>query len=293
MRAILAGEAHPLQTGALLAALRMRGETAEELAGFARAAQETVAAAPAPPGLLDWPSCADNHKQLPYFVLAALLLARAGVPILMHGPEGEGPATTRAVLAALGVIPATNLAAAIASIAGGGLAYMPLAALSPGLDGLIALKSVLGIRTVAHSVARALNPGRARFQMIGVFHRAYQSRQAEAARLLGLLGLRAAAVLRGGAGEAQRQPEKEAAVISLRDGDLIEDVWPPMVADRFAWRDEPLDPARVVDLWQGRRRDPGPEAAVIGTAAIALRLLGRAPDPPTALALASALWRAR
>ncbi|HET6467492.1 MAG TPA: hypothetical protein VFG43_03845, partial [Geminicoccaceae bacterium] len=100
---ILEGEVDRLQLGAFLLVLRYRTETAAELAGFVRAVRRRIER---PDGIevdLDWPSYADRHKQLPYFLLAALLLARSGVRVLMHGIEGEGPATTRAGLAALGV----------------------------------------------------------------------------------------------------------------------------------------------------------------------------------------------
>ena len=64
-------------------------------------------------------------------------------------------------------------------------------------------------------------------------------------------------------------------------------------AERYAWREEPLEPARVLALWRGDRREAAPEAAIVGTAAIALKLTGRAATQAEAEALAAAMWRER
>ena len=75
MGMILDGAVEPVQLGAFLLVLRYRTETPAELAGFVRAARARIAERAASTVDLDWPSYADRHKQLPYFVLAALLLA--------------------------------------------------------------------------------------------------------------------------------------------------------------------------------------------------------------------------
>ena len=103
MGMILDGAVEPVQLGAFLLVLRYRTETPAELAGFVRAARARSVGADAITVDFDWPSYADRHKQLPYFVLAALLLAGNGVRVLMHGIEGEGAVTTPAALRALGV----------------------------------------------------------------------------------------------------------------------------------------------------------------------------------------------
>ncbi len=136
MTMILDGAIEPVQLGGFLLVLRYRTETPAELAGFVRAARARI---DRPAGLrvdLDWPSYADRHKQLPYFVLAALLLARQGVRVLMHGIEGEGPATTPKTLAALGIRPATSLLDATHQLDASGFAYLSLGTLCPALDAL-------------------------------------------------------------------------------------------------------------------------------------------------------------
>ena len=292
MDMILAGRVAPEQLGAMLAILRYRKETSEELAGFVEAARDRVAA----PGVavdLDWPSFADRHQQLPWFVLAALLLAENGVRIFMHGLAGasSGCVPTSAALAALGLAPAESLDAAARTLDGDGFAYIRLDAYCPELMGLFSLRPILGVRTAANSFARMLNPLGAPHLIQGVFHPAYRRPHVESCRLLGQPHL---AVFKGGGGEAQRNPEKPCLVATLGDGGASETRWPAILpGSRFAWRDEPRDPARLARLWRGELDAPVPQAAVIGTVAIALLLLGRAESPEDAESRASDMWAAR
>lgn len=297
MGLILSGEAEPAQVGALLAVMRYRQETPEELAGFVRAARGAFAPAFAgvsPTGsiaTLDWPSYADRHKQLPYFILSALLLAENGVSVLMHGIDGEGPATTPKTLAAFGVAPARTVGDAAERIAREGFAYVPLETLCPALVRIFALRPLLGVRTAVNSFAREINPSMAPHQLQGVFHPTYLPTHLATARLL---GQRHAAIFKGGAGEAQRNPEKACRVATLYDGVDDEENWPALTPEtRHAWRAEPLDPMRVIAFWRGEWESAGPKAAIIGTAAIALKLLGRASSIESAEAEARRMWETR
>ena len=75
MRMILDGRVQAEQLGAFLMLMRVKEETPDELAGFVRAARDSVAApADFPPVDLDWASYAGKRRQLPWFVLSALLL---------------------------------------------------------------------------------------------------------------------------------------------------------------------------------------------------------------------------
>lgn len=291
MRMVLEGRVEPLQLGAFLAVLRYRKETPAELAGFALAARDLMVEGAMPPTALDWPSYADRHKQLPYFVLSALLAAQDGVHVLMHGIAGEGAAGTRTVLAALGVPLASSPAEAERQMAESRFAYLPLEAICPALDRLFALRPLLGLRSPANTYARELNPAAAPCQIQGVFHPNYAGLHAEAARRL---GQPRAAIFKGGGGEAQVNPRKAVALTLVQDGSIHQETWPALLdADDPEWRSEPLEPRRVVELWQGRRHAPGPEAAVIGSTALALFVSGRAATPEAALAQARVLWEGR
>lgn len=291
MRLVLEGKVEPVQLGAFLAVLRYRKETGTELAGFALAGRDRLTCGTLPATALDWPSYADRHRQLPYFVLAALLVAGVGVRVLMHGVVGEGPAGTRTVLNALGVPLAMDAGEAERHMAASSFAYLPLEAICPDLDRLFALRPLLGLRSPANTYARELNPAAAPCQIQGVFHPNYADLHAQAASRL---GQPRAAIFKGGGGEGQINPLKPVALTLVADGQVRRETWPALLeADDAGWRDEPLEPVRVVELWRGQRQAPGPEAAIIGTAAVALHLTGRSPTPESALATARDLWESR
>lgn len=295
MRLVLAGEVEPVQLGAFLMLMRYKAETPAELAGFVRALRAGLDRPAADARVdLDWPSYADRHKQVPWFVLAALLVAESGVKVLMHGIDGaagDGFVTTRAALSALGIGPSRSLPAAADGLRGANLAYVGIEALSPAAARLFALRPLLGLRSPINSVARALNPLDAPHQLQGVFHPPYVRLHQEAALRL---GQPAAAIFKGGGGEGQRNPDKPCTVATVADGTPAEETWPALrPGEAYPWRDEERDARRIAALWRGDLAAPAPKAAVTGTAALALRLLGRAPDMDRAQAMAEDLWRAR
>jgi anthranilate phosphoribosyltransferase len=287
---ILDRVALPMQVGAFLLMLRQRGETAAELTGMVRAARSRAGLGRMPEADLDWPSYADAHRQLPYFLLAALLVAGAGVRVLMHGGPGAGEASTRHGLAALSIPAARSGYEATEQLRLRGLAYLPLESLCPPLAELFALKPVLGVRTAVNSVARELNPSGAPAQLQGVFHPPYIPLHVAAQQAL---GQQRALTFKGGGGEGQRNPDKPCRSVALIDGAATELLWPQLGPPGWPWRDELLDAARLSALWRGEWSDPAPVAAVTGTAAMALWLAGKAPDPGAADELARRLWATR
>ena len=294
MRQILADTIEPAQLGAFLLLLRYRGETPEELAGFVRAARAGIDVPRSPPRAdLDWPSYADRHKQLPWFVLAALLLAENGVKVVMHGIAGESEeyVSTPAALEVLGVRAARSVAEAGDQLESGNFAYLPIELLAPSVARLFTLRPVLGVRSAVNTFARELNPLGAPYQLLGVFHPNYRFPHQRTAELL---GQKHAAILKGGGGEAQRNPEKPCAVTTLHQGVAGEEEWPAMLDEvSYRWREETDRIDRIGALWAGDLDAAPPSAAVIGTAAIVLKSIGRAADQRDAIAQAEAMWRER
>jgi anthranilate phosphoribosyltransferase len=281
----------PVQLGAFLLVLRYRTETPAELAGFIRAARSRRADGSNVAVDLDWPSYADRHKQLPYFVLAALLLAGSGVRVLMHGIDGEGAITTPAALRALGIPACRSASEAADRLDATGFAYLPLRIICPELEALFHLRPLLGLRSPANSLARELNPFHAPHQIQGVFHPNYLALHRETAQRLGQAH---AAIFKGGGGEAQRNPDKPCRTLTVDDGVPGETLWPALSGgESHPWRKEPLEPERLAALWRGEWQATGPIAAVVGTTAIALRLLGRAAGIEDAEDQARRLWQER
>lgn len=293
MAMILRGEVRPEQLGAFLMLLRVKEETPEEIAGFVRGARSTFRLPdPLPRVDLDWSSYAGKRRQLPWFLLAALTLAQDGLRIFMHGTEGHTPGRlyTRATLEALGLPVAATLAEAAGQIEAEGFAYLPLEGMSPRLYEIIQLRPVLGLRSPVHTLARMLNPFGAPYLLQGIFHPSYMSIHQGAARLLGQPHM---AVFRGEGGEIERRPTKPCEVLTVDDGALGAQDWPPLLPGSQQPRDEEMDLGRLVGFWRGEVADDYATAAVTGTLAIALRTLGRAEDPDAAQALAETLWAAR
>ena len=112
-RMFLPGDVKELQPGALLAGLVARTEDLGEAAGFVRVVKEEEIKKPegAPEVDLDWQSYAGKKRQLPWFLLSALLLAQNGIKLFMHGTEGHTPGLiyTREALEALGIEAAQSM----------------------------------------------------------------------------------------------------------------------------------------------------------------------------------------
>lgn len=294
MGMVLDGTADPLQVGAYLLLLRRTGETGEELAGMVAAARdqflENDISAPVD---FDWPSYADRHRQQPWFILAAILLADQGYKILMHGIEGytEGYAPTRPALAAFGVPQAASLSAAAGALADNNLVYLGLEHFCPSVQALFELRPLLGVRTAVNTFGRDLNPFGARYQLQGVFHPPYKPLHLETVQTLGQPN---SYIFKGGGGEVQRNPMKPARVDALVNGKAKEQEWPAMTDQSvYKWREEDLDPLQLVKMWQGKLDLPVPELAIVGTLAFALKLA----DPGISIAgaddRAAEIWAAR
>lgn len=263
MSQMLCPEAAPEAVGALLMLLRMKGETAAEIAGLAAAAQ---AATPGlPPVDLDWPSyAAGRTRGAPWFLLSARQVAQAGHRVLLHGWNGEDRAVRDGLRnASIGVAHTPDEAANL--LDRDRIAYLPLEVIHPALFRLLGLRQALGLRSCINTVCRMLNPGAAPASVQGVFHPAYRKLQADAAALQGWQSL---TVIKGGGGEFERHPSKEIAAFGLRGGAPWEETYPAICGDT----------RRLSEGSACKRIDPTPSSfateIVNGTAAIALDTLG-------------------
>ena len=126
MGAVMDGEATPAQLAALLMGLRMRGETVDELAGFAAAMRERVVRVDAPEGAIDVVGTGgDGSGTFNISTTAALVTAAAGVPVAKHGNRAMTSRSGSAdVLDALGVRIDHDAASAGAALRDHGFAFM-------------------------------------------------------------------------------------------------------------------------------------------------------------------------
>ncbi len=294
MGMILKGEALPEQIGAFLMLMRLKEENGEEIAGFTLGARSTLNLPKTIPNVdIDWSSYAGKRRQLPYFILSALLLAQNGTRVFMHGTSGHTPGRvyTQEVLEAFGFPIANSLEQAGEQIEADNFTYVPLEILSPILRELIDMRPILGLRSPVHSFARMLNPFNAPTMMQGIFHRGFMEIHTSAAQMLNQPKM---AVFRGEGGEIERRPNKTTQVhVTKGKLGLEEEIWAATISDGFVAADEEMEIANLVSLWRGESENEYGVAAITGTLAIALKLLGKANDFDSAQALANDFWQKR
>jgi anthranilate phosphoribosyltransferase len=271
MRMILNGEVEEVQLGAFLMLLRVKEESAEELAGFVQAVKEHINVQNTLTPDLDWSSYAGKRRHLPWFILSVLLLADNNYKVFMHGASGHtiGRIYTEAVLNYLQLPVVDTFTAAESALEKNGFCYLPLSAFCPELHRIIELRNTLGLRSPVHSLSRLINPLNAPSVAQGIFHPGYNPVHQEAGQLLGYSRL---SVIKGEGGEIERNPDAKVEVRSSINNQLVDEQWPALFDQRHVRPDE-LDIDLLPKLWKGQVKDEYAEMAVIGTTAFALRLM--------------------
>ena len=187
MGAVMDGEATPAQLAALLVALRMRGETVEELAGFASAMRERVLRVDAPAGTVDVVGTGgDGSGTFNISTAAALVVASTGVPVAKHGNRAITSRSGSAdVLDALGVRIEHTAESAAAALRDIGFAFLFAPAFHPAMKHAGPTRREIGIRTSFNLIGPLTNPAGATRALIGVGDAAVAARIAEVASVLG------------------------------------------------------------------------------------------------------------
>ncbi|MEQ8461293.1 MAG: anthranilate phosphoribosyltransferase [Sandaracinaceae bacterium] len=223
METILAGEASPAQIAALAIALRMRGETAEELSAAARVLRDrAVPLSLSVDGpLLD--TCGTGGDRSGTFNIsttAAIVVAACGVKVAKHGNRAVSSQSGSAdVLEALGVKLEGDPAAASASLARLGLAFLFAPAFHGALKHAAPVRRELGLRTFFNLLGPLANPASASHQLLGVYD---PKRLRQIAEVLGSLGVRGAWVVHGEGGLDEVSPCGPTHVAILKDGAVEE-----------------------------------------------------------------------
>ena len=232
---MLDGAVPDMELGALLIAMRVKGESADEVAGFLAAMQARTAALAAPPGprTVLLPSFNGARKQANLMPLVALLLAREGVPVLVFGRHDfDSRHSPFELLDALDLPASATPSDVEQRLAADRLAVAPLQMLNPGLNNLMALRPRLGLRNSSHSLAKLLDPfpaGRG-VRVVAVTHPEYLDSMGQALPGLTAGGGRAL-LMRASEGEAYAHLRRKAHLIGFQDG-----------------RTAPLHPADTTDL---------------------------------------------
>ena len=209
MGQVLDGTVTDLEIGAFCLAMRIKGETPDEMAGFLDAAHARLHLLPDNGQTTVVLPSYNGARKLPVLTpLLALLLAREGVPVLVHGTATEDRrVSSEAVFAALGTL-ATEPGAGVLP---GSVAMVPTERLSAGLKRLLDVRRVVGLRNPAHSLVKLMNPCAGGALIVGSYtHPEYAVSMAQTFALTGAHAL----LLRGTEGEpvadARRTPQMEA-----------------------------------------------------------------------------------
>jgi anthranilate phosphoribosyltransferase len=227
MQALMTGQATPAQIGGFLVALRMKGETAEEITAAARVMRDLATPVTVSvDGLVD--TCGTGGDASGTFNIsttAALVAAAAGARVAKHGNRSVSSRSGSAdVLEALGVrlgLPPEGVAACIEQV---GVGFLFAPAHHGAMRHAIGPRRELGVRTLFNLLGPLTNPARARNQVLGVFSSAWLLPMAEALRAL---GSRHVWVVHGEEGLDEISITGPTRFAELRDGVLQEGVCTP------------------------------------------------------------------
>lgn len=223
MNAIMRGEATQAQIGSYLTALRMKGETVEEIAGSARSMRAHVVGVEAPlaEGEMLVDTCGtggDGKQTFNISTTAAFVVAGAGVKVAKHGNRAASSRSGSAdVLMALGGnldLHPEQVAACVAQV---GIGFLYAVHHHPAMRHAIGPRRELGQRTIFNLLGPLTNPAGATHQLIGVYDCALTDTLAE---VLGALGSKGAYVVHGADGLDELSVTGVNHVSHLRDGEV-------------------------------------------------------------------------
>ena len=214
---LMSGDATPSQAGAFLMALRVRGETIDEITGAARIMREKVLGIEAPADAIDTAGTGGDDKgTLNISTAAALLLAGAGVPVVKHGNRAlSSQAGSSDVLGALGVNIDCDMALVSRALEEAGICFLMAPRHHGAMRHVAGTRVELGTRTIFNLLGPLSNPAGARRQLVGVFAERWIE---PLAHVLGNLGGERAWVVHGSDGMDELTTTGVSHVAELKGG---------------------------------------------------------------------------
>jgi anthranilate phosphoribosyltransferase len=274
----------PAVAGAVLAALRAKGETPEEVRGFARA-MRGLARRPVlsdPESLLDVVGTGgDASGSLNLSTGTALLAAACGLPVAKHGNRSVSSRSGSAdVLESLGMRLPLDEAGCAACLAATGFTFLFAPYYHPAMKAVAPVRKAMGVRTVFNILGPLTNPAAPPYLLLGAFSPETAALMADA--LAGAEGLTRAFVVHGEPGWDEATPVGPFLVFDVRDGQVSREIRDPAdlglprcAADALAGGDAAYNAGRIRDVFEARESGAHADALVLG-ASLALELTGRA-----------------
>lgn len=283
LRALTAPDLAPAMAGALLAALRAKGVTADEVRGFA-GAMRALAIKPALPMSLDAIDIVgtggDGSGSLNLSTGAALLAAACGLPIVKHGNRSISSRSGSAdLIEAIGFTLPLDENRAAECFAATGFTFLFAPYFHPAMKTLAAVRTALGVRTVFNLLGPLTNPAAPRFYLIGAFDAA--AAELMAATLAGMEAERAW-VVHGAAGWDEATPIGPFLAFEVTGGGIYrhhvdprEFGLEPCAPADLAGGDAAANLTALRHVFEGRDRGPH-RAALVLQCGLALHIAGRA-----------------
>jgi anthranilate phosphoribosyltransferase len=288
---MMSGEATPSQMGGLLMALRVRGETVDEITGAVTVMREKMLRVAAPPDAIDVVGTGgDASGSYNISTCAAFIVAGAGVPVAKHGNRALSSRSGAAdVLGALGVAIELTPEGVARCIRDAGIGFMFAPAHHPAMKNVGPTRVELGTRTIFNLLGPLSNPAGVRRQMVGVFSRHWIE---PLAQVLRNLGSEAAWVVHGSDGLDEITTSGPTHVAALEGGTVRtftispEDVGLTRVKPEALRGGDAKDNAQaLLEVLKGKK-GPYRDVAILNAAA-GLIVAARAKDLGQAVALAT------
>ncbi len=287
---MMSGEATPSQMGGLLMALRVRGETVDEITGAVTTMRAKMLNVKAPPGAVDVVGTGgDASGSFNISTCAAFIVAGAGVPVAKHGNRALSSKSGSAdVLDALGVKIDLTPAQVGRCISDAGIGFMFAPSHHPAMKNVGPTRVELGTRTIFNLLGPLSNPASVKRQMVGVFSKQWIEPMAQ---VLKNLGSESVWVVHGSDGLDEITTSGPTSVAALENGKIRNfEISPEDVGLKRATSgalkggDAKTNAAALLDVLKGKKtalRDIG-----LFNAAAALVVAGRAKDLKEGMALA-------
>lgn len=291
---LLTDEALPqAMSAALLIALRQKGETADEVRGFAKAMRElaTATSLPEGPAAVDVVGTGgDNSGSVNISTGTALLAAACGVPVIKHGNRSVSSKSGSAdVLETLGVPLPKDPESAMACLEECQFAFLFAPYFHPAMKTIAPVRTAMGVRTVFNILGPLTNPAKPPFQLIGAFDLETARLMAEA--LMGI-DIERAFVLHGEPGWDEPTPVGQFTLFDVRPGEAIEERRDPVdygiprcTAEQLAGGDASFNAKAMEAVFSGQDQGPHRDALLLGTGLV-MELTGKVSELQDGIALA-------
>ena len=282
-------------SGALLAALRAKGETAEEIRGFARAMRDLAVHPQIPDGAPTVDTVGtggDGSGSLNLSTGTGLLAAACGARVVKHGNRSVSSRSGSAdMLECLGMPLPLHEEAAVACLEATGFTFLFAPAYHPAMKAVVPIRGAMAVRTVFNMLGPLTNPAAPPYQLIGAWSEAAAKLMADA---LAGMPIERAFVVHGTPGWDEATPVGEFVLFDVTPNKVSATTRVPedyglarCTADDLMGGDAAKNAAELARVFDGDDKGPHRDALLMGTSLV-LEVLGAAQDPKEGVEMAAA-----